>query len=403
MNSYAGIDWATRIHALCVVDRNGEVLAEEPFPHSEAGLKELISRMRALGVCRVAIERPDGVLVDRLLEAGVVVLPIHALALKDTRPRFEAVERKSDAFDAFCLAELARTDSHRYKAVRRESDEIKALRALTRLREDLARDKGVVTNRLRAQLETFWPGPSRMFDRLDSPIGLAFMRRFPSPADAVDLDERGLEAFAEEIGRRFRKPAATHIERLRSAPASSLGPVETRVRRSGVLASVATLELLVSQLADVETQIPQLTYAHPDGEIFVSLFKHTTKFARSAAILLAQIGEDRDRFPNPQALAARAGVSPIARESGTQRMAVFRYACDRRLRGAVQNHADATRRYNPWACSVYTKARERGLRHPHAIRILGRAWVRVIWRCWQDGVPYDPSLHGSLRRMKAAG
>jgi transposase len=398
-NAYAGIDWGSQAHALCIVDEGGGELASELCPHTEAGICDLIEQMRAADVCRVAIERPDGILVDRVLNAGFTVLPVTSWALKATRPRFKSAPVKSDAFDAFCLAELARTDSHRYKAVRRESDEIKALRALTRLREDLIQEKVAVTNRLRAQLETFWPGPARMFDRrLDTAFGMAFMRRFPSPADAADLDERELEAFARENGHRFRRPVAKHIELLRSAPVASLGPVETQVRQAGVLASVATLELLTSRLSDVESQIPELTYAHPDGAIFVSLFKHTTRFANSAAILLAQIGEDRDRFPSAQALAARAGVSPIARESGTQRMAVFRYACDRRLRGAVQNLADATRRYNPWAYIVYARARERGLTHPHAIRILGRAWVGVIWRCWQDGVPYDPTKHGSLAR-----
>jgi len=114
METFAGIDWASEEHALCVVDGDGTTLEGEMHAHEETGLRELIARMRALGVVRVAIERPDGLLVDRLLEAGFTVLPIHPNKLKATRPRYEASGGKSDGFDAFVLAELARTDSHRH-------------------------------------------------------------------------------------------------------------------------------------------------------------------------------------------------------------------------------------------------------------------------------------------------
>ncbi len=143
----AGIDWASEEHALCVVDKSGTSVAGELHAHDEAGIKGLIARMRALGVVRVAIERPDGLLVDRLLEAGFTVLPIHPNKLKATRPRYEAAGGKSDGFDAFVLAELARTDSHRHRALAPNSDETKALRALTRIREDLVGGEGAARQR----------------------------------------------------------------------------------------------------------------------------------------------------------------------------------------------------------------------------------------------------------------
>src|SRR5918994_7710623 len=137
METFAGIDWASEEHALCVVDEEGAAVAGEIFEHDEGGVRELIARMRALGVARVAIERPDGLLVDRLLAAGFTVLPVHPNKLKATRSRYKAAGGKSDRFDAFCLAELARTDAHRLRALRPDSDETRALRALTRTREDL--------------------------------------------------------------------------------------------------------------------------------------------------------------------------------------------------------------------------------------------------------------------------
>jgi transposase len=135
---------------------------------------------------RVAIERPEGVLVERLLEAGIVVIPIHPNQLKAARPRFRASgsRAKSDSFDAFCLAELARTDEHRLRALTPDSDETNALRALTRSREDLVGSRVALANRLRAELEAFWPGAAVLFSEIDCAISLAFLARYPSPADA---------------------------------------------------------------------------------------------------------------------------------------------------------------------------------------------------------------------------
>lgn len=95
-------------------------------------------------------------------------------------------------------------------------------------------------------------------------------------------------------------------------------------------------------------------------------------------------------------------MCPVAVESGKRKVAAFRRACDKRLRDAVATLADATRHRHPWARDVYRRARARGCDHLHAIRILGRAWVRVIWRMWQDRLPYDPTKHGALRRLEAA-
>lgn len=398
----AGIDWASEEHALCVVDAAGEKLTGELFPHDEAGLRELLARMRTLGVERVAIERPDGLLVDRLLEAGLVVLPVHPNALKATRPRYEAAGGKSDGFDAFVLAELARTDSHRLRELRPDSDETKALRALTRTREDLVGARVRLANELRAQLDAFWPGAARIFADVDSQIGLAFLERYPSPADARGLGEKRLEGFLARNRYCGRRSAVELLERLRCAPAGCAGALESEARRGAVLGLVAALRPIVAQIAELTSQIGGAVRAHSDGQVFLPLFKDP-KSVITAARLVAEIGDDRARYPTGEALAADAGMAPVARESGKRKVASFRWACDKRLREAVACLADSTRHHHPWARSVYLSARSRGHDHPHAIRVLGRAWLRVLWRCWQDEVPYDPTKHGNLRRLQPVG
>ena len=162
----AGIDWAKDEHALCVLEETtGRVLLERRFAHEERGIEKLCRSLVQMGVERLAIERPEGVLVERLLEAGIVVIPVHPNQLKASRPRFRASghRSKSDSFDAFCLAELARTDHHRFRALKPDSDETKALRALTRSREDLVGTRVALANRLRAELEAFWGGAATLF------------------------------------------------------------------------------------------------------------------------------------------------------------------------------------------------------------------------------------------------
>ena len=402
METFAGIDWASEEHALCVVDEGGRALAGEMHAHEEAGIRELIARMRALGVGRVAIERPDGLLVDRLLEAGFIVLPIHPNKLKATRPRYEASGGKSDGFDAFVLAELARTDSHRHRALQPDSDETKALRALTRTREDLVGARVRLANELRAQLDAFWPGAARIFADIDSAIALAFLERYPSPADARGLGEKRLAGFLARNGYSRRRSPAELLERLRSAPEGRAGALEAEARRGAVLGLVAALRPIVAQIRDLTSQIARAVRAHPDGEVFLPLFKDP-KSVITAARLVAEIGDDRSRYPSAEVLAADAGMAPVARESGKRKVAGFRWACDKRLRNAVSCLADSTRHHHPWARSVYLGARARGLDHPHAIRVLGRAWLRVLWRCWHDEVPYDPAKHGNLRRLQPTG
>jgi hypothetical protein len=137
MGSYAGVDLAADKHDVLVADRAGSELLSATFAHDEPGLRSLCRQLVRLKVELVAIERPDGLLVERLLDAGLRALALHQVAA--TRPRFRVSGGKSDRFDAFVLCELARTDSHRFRVLEPDSDQTKALRALTRAREDLVR------------------------------------------------------------------------------------------------------------------------------------------------------------------------------------------------------------------------------------------------------------------------
>ena len=397
----AGIDLASEEHRLVVVGENGRQLEQRRVLHTEDGIEALIRRLLDLRVARVAIEQPNGLVVDRLLDAGIAVVAVHPNQLAAARDRYRAGGGKSDGFDAYVLAELARTDMHRFQPLEPDSDETKALRALTRTREDLVEQKVALANQLRAQLDCFWPGAKQIFADVDSPIGLAFLERYPSPADARSLGEKRLAGFLARNGYCGRKTPAELLARLRTAPEARAGEAEQEARRAVVLALVATLKPLVEQIKLLTSQIAGAVRNHDDGPIFLSLFRDP-KSVVTAAELLSEIGDNRARHSTSASLEAIAGQAPVAVQSGKKKVACFRWACNKNLRSAVGVLADSSRHHNPWAADIYQHARARGHDHPHALRILGRAWLRIIWRLWHDHSPYDPSRHGSLNRLLAA-
>jgi len=134
---FVGLDWAVHTHAVCVIDAAGSVLDRFEVSHDRDGLAELMRRLHRHGLrLRIAIERPSGLIVDALVEAGHEVFPIHPNAVKASRPRYRSHGAKSDASDAYLLADLLRTDGHRWRALTPQSDHIRALRALVRSRDD---------------------------------------------------------------------------------------------------------------------------------------------------------------------------------------------------------------------------------------------------------------------------
>ena len=394
---YAGIDWASDKHDVLVADETGTELLAGTYAHDEKGVIALCRVLVRLEVVLVAIERPDGLLVERLLDAGLRVLALHPNKVAAARDRFRVAGGKSDRFDAFVLCELARTDHHRFRVLEPDCDQTKAIRALTRAREDLVAARTGIVNQLRAELERFWPGPLRLFSHMDAEIFLAFLERYPSPADARGLGVARMQAFV--VRERYsggQHPTAL-MAKLRSAPRARVGELELAVRRQLVLGFVRVVRTLNAQVKQLEAEIRVQVRAHPDGRIFLSLFKSPNSVI-TAAELLAEIGDCRERYPDRDALAADAGQAAVAVESGKWKTAGFRRACNKRLRVAFCRLADSSRHWHPWAQSLYAQALQRGHEHPRAIRTVGRAWCRVVWQCWRNHTPYDPEQHRALQR-----
>ncbi len=393
-----GLDWGGSTHAVCVMDAAGIVVQHFEVAHSADGLAGLCRRLAAFAIpaeMPVAIERPSGLLVDTLIEAGHPIVPIHPNAVKASRPRYRSSSAKDDRHDARLLADLLRTDGHRFTPLRPQSDAIRALRALVRGRDDLVMTRVQLANQLRSLLEGFWPGAAAIFADIDSPIALAFLARFPTPHSAGRLGEKRLGAFLAQHSYCGRRSATDLLARLRAAPIGRCADAEQDARGEVVLALAATLERLIAQIATLTACIRHAVAELPEGRVVMS-FPRTGHIC--AAQITAELGCIRERFPSADALAMEAGCAPVTKQSGKSRAVVFRWACNRRLRAAIVCFADNSRHASAWAETIYRRARGRGCDHPHAVRILARAWIRVLWRAWQDRKPYQPNNHIGAQR-----
>jgi transposase len=397
-NCFAGLDWASRTHAACVIDEHGSVRVQFEVAHDAAGLAELVRRLRAAGATAVAIERPSGLIVDALLEAGFVVVPIHPNVVKATRPRYRSHGGKSDATDAYLLADLLRTDGHRFKPLAQQSDEILALRALVRGRDDLVVTRVQLANQLRSLLHSFWAGAAEVFAELDSPIALAFVKRYPTPQAASRLGPKRMARFCSQHGYSGRRTVQELLQRLHQAPAVALGKLEMQAKGELTLSLVRTLSRLVEQIRVLTRRIEHDVATFDDGKLLMS-FPRAGRVC--AAQIVSELGSVRERFDSDEHLAGVAGVAPVTYASGKSKAVAFRWACNHRLRTALTCLADNSRHASAWAAHVYAKAKARGCDHPHAIRILARAWLRVIWRAWHDRKPYDPAQHSAAAALLA--
>jgi transposase len=397
---FVGWDWASTSHAVTILDPAGAVIDRWTIGHTQHDLDTILVRLAERGDpadLAVAIERSDGLVVDRLLAAGHPVVPVDPGAFHAARPRWGAAGAKSDPGDSYKLADYLRTDGHRLRQLEPVDDATRELQALVRLRDDHLKAKTAASNQLGALLDAHWPGAKQLFFRLASKITLAFLAEFPTPQAAAQLDEHQLAVFCRRHAYRGGRRPAQLLERLRSAPRPPAG-LDPGVLAQVVSAQVQLLATLLATIADLDRVITTRLGKHPKAHLLARL----PRVGRlSHAQLLAELGPILDRTSSAEHAAAEAGATPVTRASGKSSNVHFRLAANRRARQALHVFADNARHSSPWAAKLYDDARARGKRHPQAVRVLGRAWLRVIWACWHTNTPYDPAKHRAEQRLAA--
>jgi len=395
---FIGWDWATETHDVTVMDESGRRIDRWELAHTEEGFATTLARLRKHGDpadLPVAIETTRGLAVDRLLAAGHPIVPVHPNAFHAMRARWGASKAKTDAGDSMKLADYLRTDGHLLPRLEPTEQATLDLQALTRTRTDHVEAKVAAVNQLAALLDEHWPGGKVVFAGLDSDIAMAFLERYPTPGKAAKLTAGRLEAWCKRRGYSGRQPGSVLIERLRAAPKTA-SRLSDAVVEQLVRVQVQLVQSIRATIRTLDKAITQATETHPYAPLFATMPRIGKV---SLGQVIGEIGPILERAQSCEQLIAEAGVVPVTRASGKSRTVAFRFATNRRARVALTTFADNSRHGSDWAAKIYNDARARKKRHPHAIRILARAWLRVMWACWRNGVCYDPAIHQANNKI----
>ena len=393
MSMFAGVDWGGQRHQLAVVDDGGAVMLNQRFAHDRAGVEELLSALTSQRSrpIPVAIERCEGILVEALQANGHPLFPLSPRVSARARERYQAAARKDDRFDAFVLADTLRLEHARWRPLAIPTPTLAELRVLVRDGRRVLETQQGVEAQLRATLEAYHPAAARLFSSVDRAITLAFVRDYPTPAAATCLGPGRMQGFLDRHGYTGRVPAELLVERLRTHLLAAT-PGSVQGHRFSAPSQVDQLELLNRQLKTFDARIAEVFGDHPDAPVFASF---PAAGPVISAALLAEIGEDRTRFPAVGVLLAEAGLAPVTLASGKVTRVRFRRACNTRLRDTFNWWAYTLKRIDEPSRVAYLAALDRGQHSHRALRSIGARWARILWRCWQDGIPFDPTRRQS--------
>lgn len=398
---FVGWGWGTSTHDVTVIDDAGGRIGGFAVAHTEEGITAALKRLARHGrpaELPVMIETPRGLVVDRLLAAGHPVIPVHPNAFHAARPRWGTARAKNGPGDSFKLADFQRTDAHRMPVLAPTLPETLQLQALTRQRADHPAQRIAAVNRLAALLDEHWPGGKTIFAKLHSDIALAFLDRYPSPEATTRLTPARIEAFCRRHGYSGRRSGADLLARLHSAPISA-SRLSQPVIAQLVHAQVALVRATQAGLDQLDAVIAEAVARHPYAPLLADLPRIGVL---NLAQIIGEVGPILERTTSFEQLAAETGMAPVTRASGKSHTVAFRHATNRYARQSLVTWIDNSRRASTRAEDRYTAARERGQRHPHAIRTLGRAWLRVIPACWTNKTRYDPTRHEPVEHTHAA-
>src|SRR3954463_1055934 len=313
---FAGIDWGGEHPQLCVVDHGGRRLTEKRLLHDVAGLAELQHELERYGArLPIAVERSEGLLVERLQAAGHAVFPVPPRIAARARERYKVAAVKDDRFDAFVLADTLRYEHERWRPLAVPTPLLAEIKALTRDRDRLLETQQSIEHQLRMILEAYHPAPVRLFSSVDRQITLSFVLDYPTPAVASRVRTTRMAGFLARHHYTGRVPAQVLAERMR-AHLLFASPGTVAGKSFSAQTFTRLLQLLTSQLADYDDAIAAAVAEHPDSPIFTS-FPGVGPVL--TGVLLAEIGKDRPRSPAPAVLLAESGLAPVTRSSGRSR------------------------------------------------------------------------------------
>lgn len=395
-----GIDWGDSEHAVYAFRPDTEEYERFRVSHSPEGLRELVSRIQALGpVAGVAVETTRNLLVTALLQAGLPVYAINPKVSKDWRKAYGVSGAKSDQRDARVLAEGLWHHEKRLCPLVLSSD---AMRELAQWCEDEKKfidERTTVVQQLRATLKQYHPQMEAFFEDWTAPSAWDFLLAFPTPEALAKASKSTLCRFlrARHIGLR-----PCWQERIENRQKALEWPCDARLvpalaLRAKVLAE--TLRVLEKHLREYRQRIEELFGGMDNAELFESLPGAGPKIAPR---LMAMFGDNPAQYDSAQTLRQLSGVAPVMFESGKKKCVVIRRACRKYWRNTLHQFAHHSAQYCAWARAFYDLCRKKKDTNATALRKLAGKWLKIIFRMWSTGTCYDDARYvESLRRRNS--
>jgi len=392
--AFVGIDWADQKHAWCLQAagatqrENGEV---EHRPEAvEAWVGQLCRRFGNRPIA-VAVEQVKGALVFMLSKYEPLHLfPVPPAMSAKMRQALYPSGAKDDPRDADLLLELLLQHRNKLHRLSPDSEATRRVQNLVEERRNLVDEKTAQTNRLTNQLKIYFPQMLEWFEQLDTELVCALLEQWPTLEDLQKVPAARLRTFFRKQRCHYPELVERRMVGIQQAMPAIRDRAVIEAKSTVVKVSAQVIRSLVRGIADLDRKIEEATAAHPDFFIFESL---PGAGAALAPRLLAAFGSQRDRYANAEEVQSYSGIAPVTERSGKKKWIHFRWACPKFLRQSFHEWAGHSIAHSQWARSYYQQQRERGKGHHAAVRGLAFKWIRIVFRCWKDGVVYDESRY----------
>ena len=388
---FVGHDWAEAHHDVFLEDASGKKLAGARLPEGVEGVRRFHELVASFvddpAEVVIATETDRGLFVGALVAGGYVVLAVNPMSTSRYRQRVSTSGAKSDPGDAKVLAELARTDAHNHREVAGDSELAEAVKVLARAHQSLVWTRQRQANQLRSTLREFFPAALEAFDDLASGDALSVLAAAPTPALARGLSLSKITAALRRGGRQRRlDERAANIQAAFRAPHLEAPALVSEAMGSSVAALVAVIAELVSQIARLEAELESRFDQHPDAKLIRSL---PGLGMTLGARVLAEFGDDPNRYVDAKSRKNYAGTSPITKASGTRRVVLARHTRNKRLADATYQWAFCATNSSAGARAFYDHRRRAGDTHSRALRALANRLVGILHGCLRHSALYD--------------
>ena len=393
MRLFVGDDWAEDHHDVEVMDSSGRRLAKARLPEGVAGMAKLHTMIGdVLGEdtedaqVLVGIETDRGPWVAALVAVGYTVLAVNPLQAARFRDRLGVSGAKSDAGDAHVLADMVRTHAHELRPVAGDSAQAEAIKVVARTHKTLIWERTRHTQRLRHALRDYFPAALVAFDDLDATDTLELLAKAPTPAQAARLTLAQISTVLKRARRRNVAEKAAAIQAALRSEQLGQPEVVAAAYAASIQALIAVLTVLGTQITSLQGQVEAHFGQHPAAEIITS---QPGLGPVLGARVLAEFGDDPDRYASAKARKNYAGTSPITRASGKKKVALARFVHNDRLIDALTMQAFNALLRSPGTRAYYDRQRARGAGHNAALRQLANRLVGILHGCLKTGTLYD--------------